>query len=81
MKNLNLKTEICIVKYVGEQFQYVNTSTMKGSVINVLKKEKIMRLTNSKEIMEFRFAVSKCRGDVWLEDQEGNKFNLKSVIS
>jgi len=40
-----------------------------------------MRLTNSKEIMEFRFAVSKCRGDVWLEDQEGNKFNLKSVIS
>ena len=40
-----------------------------------------MRLTNSKEIMEFRFAVSKCKGDVWLEDQEGNKFNLKSVIS
>ena len=40
-----------------------------------------MRLTNSKEIMEFRFAVSKCKGDVWLEDVEGNKFNLKSVIS
>ena len=40
-----------------------------------------MRLTNSREIMEFRFAVSKCKGDVWLEDQEGNKFNLKSVIS
>lgn len=40
-----------------------------------------MRLTNSKEIMEFRFAVSKCKGQVWLEDQEGNKFNLKSVIS
>lgn len=40
-----------------------------------------MRLTNSREIMEFRFAVSKCKSDVWLEDQEGNKFNLKSVIS
>lgn len=40
-----------------------------------------MRLTNSKEIMEFRFAIAKCQGDVWLEDQEGNKFNLKSVIS
>ena len=44
-------------------------------------KEIYMRLTNSKEIMEFRFAVSKCKGQVWLEDQEGNKFNLKSVIS
>lgn len=40
-----------------------------------------MRLTNSKEIMEFRFAISKCVGDVWLEDNEGNRFNLKSVIS
>lgn len=40
-----------------------------------------MRLTNSKEIMEFRFAIGKCKGDVWLEDVEGNKFNLKSVIS
>ena len=40
-----------------------------------------MRLTNSKEIMEFRYAVAKCKGDVWLEDQEGNKFNLRSVIS
>jgi hypothetical protein len=27
-----------------------------------------MRLTNSKEIMEFRYAVAKCKGDVWLED-------------
>ena len=40
-----------------------------------------MRLTNSKEIMEFRYAIAKCKGDVWLEDQEDNKFNLKSVIS
>ena len=40
-----------------------------------------MRLTNSKEIMEFRYAVAKCKGDVWLEDSEGNRFNLRSVIS
>jgi hypothetical protein len=40
-----------------------------------------MRLTNSKEIMEFRYAIAKCKGDVWLEDTEGNKFNLRSVIS
>ena len=40
-----------------------------------------MRLTNSKEIMEFRYAIAKCKGDVWLEDAEGNKFNLRSVIS
>ena len=40
-----------------------------------------MRLTNSKEIMEFRYAIAKCKGDVRLEDQEGNKFNLRSVIS
>lgn len=40
-----------------------------------------MRLTNSKEIMEFRLAISKCVGNVWLEDNEGNRFNLKSVIS
>ena len=31
-------------------------------------KEFFMRLTNSKEIMEFRYAVAKCKGDVWLED-------------
>ena len=40
-----------------------------------------MRLTNSREIMEFRYAVAKCKGNVWLEDAEGNKFNLRSVIS
>lgn len=40
-----------------------------------------MRLTNSKEIFEFKLAISKCKGDVWLQDNEGNHFNLKSVIS
>lgn len=40
-----------------------------------------MRLTNSREIAEFRQAIAQCVGDVWLEDMEGNKFNLKSVLS
>ena len=31
--------------------------------------------------MEFRYAVAKCKGDVWLEDPDGNKFNWRSVIS
>ena len=40
-----------------------------------------MRLTKSKEIAEFKEAISNCKGDVWLEDADGNRFNLKSVIS
>lgn len=40
-----------------------------------------MRLHNSKEILEFRFAVAQCKGDVWLQSPDGDKFNLKSVIS
>lgn len=39
------------------------------------------KLTNSQEILEFRFAVSKCKGHVYLQDNEGNQFNLKSVVS
>jgi hypothetical protein len=54
---------------------------MKVFVMHAQRKEKNMKLTNSREIMEFRFAIGKCKGDVWLEDVEGNKFNLKSVIS
>lgn len=40
-----------------------------------------MRLTNSKNILEFKFAVSKCIGDVWLQDGAGTRLNLKSFIS
>jgi len=40
-----------------------------------------MRLTNSKEIIEFRDAIAKCKDDVWLEDIDGNRLNLRSVIS
>ena len=40
-----------------------------------------MHLTNTKEIFEFRAAISKCKGKVWLYSQEGDRFNLKSVVS
>jgi hypothetical protein len=40
-----------------------------------------MRLTNLKEIEDFKAALEKCIGDVWLEDDIGNKFNLRSVMS
>lgn len=40
-----------------------------------------MKLTNSKEIFEFKVAISQCKGDVYLESSEGDKFNLKSTVS
>ena len=40
-----------------------------------------MRLTNLKEIEEFRNAIDKCKGDVWLQDVEGSKLNLRSMMS
>lgn len=40
-----------------------------------------MKLNNSKEIFEFKLAVSQCQGDVWLMDKYDNRFNLKSVMS
>ena len=40
-----------------------------------------MRLTNLKEIKEFRKAIEKCEGSVWLEDAEGSKLNLRSMMS
>ena len=40
-----------------------------------------MKLSNTKEIWEFKFAVSQCKGDVWLCSNEGDRFNLKSTVS
>lgn len=37
-----------------------------------------MRLKNSKEIDAFKEAISKCKGDVWLETPMGDRYNLKS---
>lgn len=40
-----------------------------------------MKLNNGVEIVTFRNAIRQCKGSVWLESPEGDKFNLKSVFS
>lgn len=42
-----------------------------------------MRLKNAteEEIKDFKKAIASCAGEVWLESTEGDKFNLKSVVS
>ena len=40
-----------------------------------------MKIKNIEEINGFLSALDKCRGDVWLESIEGDRFNLKSKFS
>lgn len=40
-----------------------------------------MKLTKSTEIDAFREAINACRGDVWLESPNGDRYNLKSLFS
>lgn len=40
-----------------------------------------MRLKNIEEVNAFLTIVDTCSGDVWLQSQYGDKFNLKSKIS
>ena len=40
-----------------------------------------MRLTNIKELDAFQEAISKCKGEVWLESPYGDKYNLKSQFN
>ena len=40
-----------------------------------------MRLTKTTEVEAFRAAINSCRGDVWLETPDGDRFNLKSLFS
>ncbi len=40
-----------------------------------------MKLTNIKQVHSFLKAVDQCKGDVWLESQQGDRFNLKSPLS
>lgn len=40
-----------------------------------------MRLNNIEEVNAFLTTVDSCKGDVWLQSQYGDKFNLKSKIS
>ena len=40
-----------------------------------------MRLKNIEEVNAFLATVDSCKGEVWLQSQYGDKFNLKSKIS
>lgn len=40
-----------------------------------------MKLNNVSEVNSFISVVNECKGDVWLESPDGNKFNLKSKLS
>ena len=40
-----------------------------------------MKFTKAIEVNEFLRAVDNCRGEVWLESPDGDKFVLKSVFS
>lgn len=40
-----------------------------------------MKIKNINQVKEFLTAVEKCKGDVWLESLDGNKYNLKSELS
>lgn len=40
-----------------------------------------MRLKNIEEVHAFLATVDACHGEVWLESQYGDKFNLKSKLS
>lgn len=40
-----------------------------------------MRLNNITQLEEFRKAIDASKGGVWLESSDGNKFNLKSILS
>ena len=40
-----------------------------------------MRLKTIEEVTAFLDTVNSCKGDVWVESQYGDKFNLKSKLS
>ena len=40
-----------------------------------------MKLTKTSEIDAFLEAVNACKGDVWLESPNGDRYNLKSTFS
>ena len=39
-----------------------------------------MRLNNIQQVEAFLDAVNLAKGDVWLESQQGDRYNLKSVL-
>lgn len=40
-----------------------------------------MKLHNLGEVNDFLATVDRCQGEVWLQDQEGSKLNLRSKLS
>ena len=40
-----------------------------------------MKLNNVKDIQAFMKVLDMCRGQVWLESAEGDRFDLKSLFS
>lgn len=40
-----------------------------------------MRIQNTNQLQDFLAAVNACKGQVWLESNDGDKFNLKSQLS
>lgn len=40
-----------------------------------------MVMTNINQVHNFLSVVDKCKSDVWLESQQGDKYNLKSALS
>lgn len=40
-----------------------------------------MKIGNLKQLNEFIGAVNECKGQVWLDSPEGDRFNLKSQFS
>ena len=46
-----------------------------------MKFTKIMKFTTLAEVNEFLRTVQECKGEVWLESPQGDRFVLKSVFS
>ena len=40
-----------------------------------------MKIRNLKKLNDFIAVVNECKGTVWLESSNGDKFNLKSIFS
>lgn len=40
-----------------------------------------MKLHNLGEVNDFLATVDRCQGEVWLQDREGSKINLRSKLS
>lgn len=40
-----------------------------------------MKLSNISDVNDFLAAVDRCKGDVWLEGRNGDRFSLKSMFS